>query len=389
MKLKKGALLWNKAKKIIPGGTQLFSKRPELMAPNQWPPYYEKAKGAYVWDIDGKKYLDMYSMGIGSCILGYADFDVNKAVKKAIDKGSATSLNSPEEVELAELLCKIHPWATMVRYARSGGEAMAIAVRVARAYTKKDTVAFCGYHGWSDWYLASNLADDKNLDGHLLPGLEPRGVPRGLKGTALPFSYNKIEELERIAAHHDIGAIVMEPMRYQEPKDDFLFKVQRIAKKIGAVLIFDEVTSGWRFLLGGVHPRYKVFPDMAVFAKGMGNGFPIAAIIGRETIMQAAQKSFISSTNWTERVGFTAALATIRRMKKEKVHSKLWKTGTMLEKGIKELARKHGVKLKFQGLSPLFHFSFEYGDQSMAIRTLFTQEMLKKNILAADGVYIS
>ncbi len=328
-------------------------------------------------------------MGIGSCILGYADDDVNKAVKEAIDKGSATTLNCPEEVELAKLLCKIHPWATMVRYARGGGEAMAVAVRIARAYTKKDTIAFCGYHGWSDWYLAANLADDKNLDGHLLPGLEPRGVPRGLKGTALPFNYNHIEELEQIVSHHDIGVIVMEPLRHKGPQNDFLLKVQRIAKKIGAMLIFDEVTSGWRFFYGGVHMRHKVFPDIAVFAKGMGNGFPIAAIIGRANVMQAAQKSFISSTNWTERVGFAAALATIKKMKAKKVQAHLWKTGAALAKGLQVLAKKHGILLAIEGLSPLLHLSFEYGKESMAIRTLFTQEMLKKNILASDGIYVS
>ncbi|MEK7124268.1 MAG: aminotransferase class III-fold pyridoxal phosphate-dependent enzyme, partial [Patescibacteria group bacterium] len=196
-KSKKGVALWNRAKKIIPGGTQLLSKRAELYLPEQWPSYFSKAKGCEVWDLDGSKYIDMYSMGIGSCILGYADSDVNKAVKKVIDQGSMSTLNSPEEVELAELLLKLHPWAKKVRYARGGGEAMAMAVRIARAFAKKDKIAFCGYHGWHDWYLSSNLSDDKNLDGHLMPGLEPRGVPRTLLGTAMPFRYNKIEELEK------------------------------------------------------------------------------------------------------------------------------------------------------------------------------------------------
>ena len=162
MKIEKGIKLWNKAKKIIPGGTQLLSKRSEQFLPEQWPSYFKKAKGVEIWDLDGNKFIDMSLMGVGACILGYADDDVNDSVKKIIDKGTMTTLNCPEEVELAELLLHLHPWADMVRYAKTGGEAMAIAVRIARAYTRKDTIAFCGYHGWHDWYLSANLADDKN-----------------------------------------------------------------------------------------------------------------------------------------------------------------------------------------------------------------------------------
>src|SRR5262245_61909353 len=162
---------YREAKNLIPGGTQLLSKRPELYLPDQWPTYYTRAKGVEVWDLDGKRYIDMMSAAIGACPLGFADDDVNAAVKRAIDLGNATSINCIEEVELAELLIEVHPWAHMVRYARSGGEAMAIAVRIARAATGRDVVAICGYHGWHDWYLAANLASEKALDGHLLPGL--------------------------------------------------------------------------------------------------------------------------------------------------------------------------------------------------------------------------
>ncbi len=388
-KNKKGSALWNKAKKIIPGGTQLLSKRCEMLLPDNWPPYFQKAKGADVWDVDGNKYIDMYSMGIGSCILGYSDPEVNKAVIKVINEGSMCTLNSPEEVELAELLLKIHPWAGMARYARTGGEAMGVAVRIARAHSGKEKIAFCGYHGWQDWYLAANLADDKNLDGHLLAGLEPRGVPRGLKGTAIPFNYNKIEELENIVAQNEIGVIIVEPLRYQEPADNFLQKIRKIADRIGAVLVFDEITSGFRFNLGGVHLTLGVNPDIAVFAKGMSNGFPMAAIIGKEDVMQAAQTTFISSTYWTERTGPAAALATIKKMKSAKVHAHLNRIGTMIIKGLAKSAASRGLKLKIEGRPPLIHFSFDYGPESQAIRTLFTQEMLKKGIISSAGVYVS
>ncbi len=387
---KKGIALWNKAKKIIPGGTQLLSKRSELFLPDQWPSYFKKANGCEIVDLDGNKYIDMYSMGIGSCILGYADKDVNKAVKKVIDYGSMSTLNSPEEVELAEFLVKLHPWATKARFARTGGEAMAIAVRIARAHKGREKVAFCGYHGWSDWYLASNLSHERNLDGHLLPGLNPTGVPRGLAGTALPFNYNKIEELEKIVAENsDLGVIVMEPFRYQEPKDSFLQKVREIADKIGAVLIFDEVSSGFRFNVGGVHMLYKVYPDIAVFAKGMSNGFPMSAIIGKEDVMESAQETFISSTYWTERAGPAAAIATIKKMSQKKVQKEMDKTGKYLLKNLERIKSKHNIRMEISGKPALLHFNFEYGEMNRALQTLLTQEMLKEGFLCSAGIYVS
>ena len=194
----RGWELFSEACRLIPGGTQLLSKRPSLFLPGGWPSYFSKASGVEVTDLEGTTYVDMSMMGIGACVLGYADPDVDRAVKAAIDKGVASTLNAPEEVELARLLIDLHPWARMARYSRGGGEAMAMAVRIARAHTGRDKIAFCGYHGWADWYLAANLAEDAALDAHLLPGLEPRGVPRGLQGTALPFHYNQIDQLKAI-----------------------------------------------------------------------------------------------------------------------------------------------------------------------------------------------
>lgn len=390
IKVKKGPELWEKAKKIIPGGSQLLSKRSEMFLPSQWPSYFTKAKGVEVTDLDGNTFIDMSIMGIGACTLGYADPDVNKAVAQAVRDGSMCTLNSPEEVELAELLCELHPWASMVRYARTGGEAMAIAVRIARVASGRERVAFCGYHGWSDWYLAANLADEKNLDGHLLPGLDPRGVPRGLQGTALPFHYNKIEELEKLIAQYpDIGVIAIEPLRHHEPENNFLGKVRSIASKIKAVLIFDEMTIAWRMNVGGVHMLYKVYPDIAVFGKTMSNGYPMAAIIGKGKVMQAAQKTFISSTYWTERVGFASSLATLKKMRDFNIPAHLDKIGRMIGEGWKKIAEKHGLKISILGPNALITFSFDYGKDSQAIKTLFTQEMLKRGFLASTSVYVS
>jgi glutamate-1-semialdehyde aminotransferase len=388
MKIRKGIGLWNKAKRIIPGGSQLLSKRSELFLPEQWPSYYKKAKGVELWDLDGNKFIDMSLMGVGACILGYADDDVNKAVRKVIDKGTMTTLNCPEEVELAELLLKLHPWADMVRYTRTGGEAVAVAVRIARAYTRKDTIAFCGYHGWHDWYLSANLADDKNLDGHLLPGLEPLGVPRGLKGTAIPFNYNRIDELEEIVKCDDIGIIVMEPIRDHEPENNFLKNCRDIADDIGAVLIFDEITSGWRLRAGGVHELYGVHPDIAVFGKAMSNGYPMAAIIGKEAIMDVAQSTFISSTYWTDRIGPVAAIATINKMLDNNVPSHLCRIGDLISDGWKRLGKEHNLKIHTEGIAPLPHFAFDY-KENPALQTLFTQEMLTRGFLASKSVYVS
>src|SRR3989344_1737055 len=382
--------LWKEAKKIIPGGNQLLSKRAEMFAPDQWPAYFKKARGIKVTDLDGRTYLDFSRMGIGSCVLGYADPDVNRAVKKAIDSGSMSTLNSPEEVSLAKILIRLHPWAQMVRYARTGGEAMSIAVRIARAHSGKDTVAFCGYHGWHDWYLSANLGGNRNLDGHLLPGLLPAGVPRGLKGTALPFSYNHIEELERIVSKNkNVGVIVVETMRHQEPAKRFLQKVRAIADRVKAVLIFDEISIGWRLTAGGAHLLYGVSPDIAVFAKAMSNGFPCAAVIGTKTVMQAAQKTFISSTYWTDRIGPAAALATIRTLIQKKVPKHLKRIGGQIGDGWKRLAKKHGLRITVVGPEALITFSFAYGKDSAALRTLFTQEMLARGFLAGGSVYVS
>lgn len=388
MKTNSGVKLWERAKKIIPGGTQLLSKRSERFLPGLWPAYFKKAKGVYVWDLDGNKYIDMAYMGIGTCVLGYADKDVNKAVKNVIDTGSMSTLNSPEEVELSELLLKMEPWAGMVRIGRSGGEACAIAVRIARAYTGKEKVAFCGYHGWHDWYLAANLADDRALDGQLLPGLKPKGIPRGLTGTSIPFNYNKIEELEKIVKNNDIGVIIMEPVREHEPKNDFLQKVRKIADKIGAVLIFDEITSGFRINVGGAFKKYNVTPDIVVYGKAMGNGYPISAVVGKKEVMGAAQETFISSTFWTERVGPAAAIATIKKFDKENVSAHLTKMGERINKGWLELADKNGLEIEIHGITPLTTFSFKYGEENQAVHTLYNQEMLRRGYLVSKAVYL-
>ena len=382
-----GQKLWKRAKSVIPGGNMLLSKRAEMFLPDQWPAYFSKSKGCKVWDLDGNQYTDMSIMGIGTNILGYGNQEVDDAVRRTVDAGNMSTLNCPEEVYLAEKLVQMHPWADMVRLARSGGEANAIAIRIARAAAGKAQVAICGYHGWHDWYLAANLGNEEELAGHLLPGLEPNGVPQNLKGTVLPFNYNDIDGLTDLIAQNNIGVIMMEVSRSVGPQDGFLQKVRDIATQNGIVLMFDECTSGFRQTFGGLHKMYGVEPDMAMFGKALGNGYAITAIIGRREIMEAAQTTFISSTFWTERIGPTAALATLDVMSRTESWSQITKTGEAITQRWRELANKHELNITTGGLPSLTNFTFD-SPNALAYKTLITQEMLGKGFLASNSVYV-
>jgi glutamate-1-semialdehyde 2,1-aminomutase len=391
MKISKSLKMQERAAKRIPGMCQLLSKRPDMFSLGVWPGYYSKAKGAYVWDLDGNEYLDMSISGIGAAVLGYADDEVDDAVKKAITDGVVSSLNCPEEVELADILCELHPWADMVRYARSGGEGMGIAVRIARAHTKRNIIAFCGYHGWQDWYLAANLGTGNELNEHLIEGLSPAGVPASLAGTNYPFRYNHIEELETIVFKYgdDLAAIVMEPVRNMDPEPGFIEGIREIANNTGAVFVMDEISAGFRINTGGAHlVKHTAEPDIAVFAKAMGNGYAISAVIGREKVMQAAQESFISSTHWTERIGFVAALTTINKHRRENVSAHLIRIGSIVMNGWRALGEKYKLKVHVGGMEPMGHFSIEHKDFS-SIKALYVQEMLDQGILASNLFYVN
>lgn len=381
--------LYRHAKERMPGGTQLLSKRPEMFAPDIWPAYFTEARGCEVWDLDGRHYYDFTHNGVGSCLLGYADPDVSAAVKRRIDRGSMCTLNAPEEVELADLLCDVHGWAEKVRFARCGGEACAVAVRIARATTDRSVVAICGYHGWQDWYLAANLGADDALRGHLLPGLEPLGVPRELRGSAVTFGYNDRQTYQDILDAYGprLAAVVMEPCRYNDPEPGFLEFVRDGAHGAGALVIFDEITIGWRLVHGGAHLRFDVTPDMAVFAKAMGNGHPVAAVIGTAEAMEGANASFISSTYWTEAVGPVAALATLRKLREKNVVDHVAHAGTELMRMWLEKGAQAGLPIIVSGGYPcLAHFRFEH-EQANALRTLYTQLMLQRGFLAGMAVY--
>jgi glutamate-1-semialdehyde 2,1-aminomutase len=377
-----------RARRAIPGMCQLLSKRPDMYSLGVWPGYFDRAAGSRVWDLDGNEYVDMSIGGIGANVLGYADPDVDAAVLEAVRKGTSASLNCPEEVLLAERLIALHPWAEMARFTRSGGEAMAVAVRIARAATGRGTLAFCGYHGWHDWYLSANLGRD-GLDGHLLAGLEPAGVPRGLAGTARPFRFNRLDELQAIAddVPEGLAAIVLEPIRNFRPDPAFVRGVRALADRIGAVLIFDEISAGFRFACGGSHlALFPERPDICVLSKALGNGYAISAVLGTRATMQAAQKTFISSTAWTERVGFAAALACVDKHARLDVPALLDAAGRKVMAGWAAAAKRNGLEITVGGMPPIAHFEFA-DPRHDELKAYFIQLMLERGFLASTLYY--
>ncbi|MDA9838886.1 aminotransferase class III-fold pyridoxal phosphate-dependent enzyme [Candidatus Pelagibacter sp.] len=386
MKTKSGKVLFKYAKKIIPGGNTLFSKRSELHLPKLWPAYFSKAKNTYLWDLNNKKYLDMFC-AVGTNVLGYSNRNVNKSVSVAISKSNMSTLNCPEEVYLAKEILNHHKWSSMAKFTRSGGEANAVAIRIARANTKKQNVAFCGYHGWHDWYLSANINSNSNLDKHLMSGLNYDGVSNNLKNTSFPFDYNNFKYLKELIYKKNIGIIKMEVMRNIEPKNNFLKKVRKLCDQKKIILIFDECTSGYRETMGGLHLKFKVNPDIAIFGKALGNGFALNAIIGKKKIMYKAENTFISSTFWGERAGYSAALATIKELKKTNAFKKVNTNGANIKTIWKKISKKHQVPIKILGTNAIP--SFEFLTNHLMNKTYLTQEMLKNNILASNMVYVN
>ena len=383
-----GQKLWKRAKKVIPGGNMLLSKRPDYYLPDKWPTYFKKTKDCNIWDLDGNKFIDMSMMGIGTNILGYNHAKVDNVVKASLKLGNLSTLNSPEEVYLAERLISMHDWANMVKFTRSGGEANAVAIRIARSSTAKEKIAICGYHGWHDWYLATNLLRDDRLNSHLIKGLSPVGVPKGLSGSIFSFKYNDFNELEKLIKKHNIGIIKMEVVRNFQPKDDFLQKVRDICNRKNIILIFDECTTGFRQTFGGIHKHYGVDPDMAIFGKALGNGYAINAILGKEKIMRNAEKTFISSTFWTEKIGYVAALKTLEEMEKIKSWKIITDKGHQIRKKWTKLANKYNLRIEFMGIPAISSFYIK-SKNFVKYKTLITQELLKDSILASNVIYFS
>ena len=384
--------LYRRALELIPGGTQLVSRRPTRYAHGVSPVYAARAKGARFWDVDGHEYID-WASGIGAVILGYCDPAVDDAVREQIGRGTATSINHELEVGLAEELARTVPSAEMVRYAKCGGEACAIAVRIARGVTGRDRVLFCGYHGWHDWYLAANLAEEASLNAHLFPGIEPIGVPKGLAGTALPFPYGDLPALGELLDRHrgEVAAVILEPLRSEPPPAGYLEEVRRLARDHGAVLIFDEVTSGFRLAAGGAQESLGVTPDMTVLGKAISNGYPMAAVVGSRAVMAPAGRMFISSTYWSDPIGLAAALTTIRELKRREVPAYLHRLGTEIQQQINAAAAETGLTVECGGLAvhPTLAFRTDDPRTKTLLTTLYIQEMAKRGCHGYAAFYLN
>lgn len=386
-KFNRSAELYQQARRLFPYGTQLFSRRPELGAFGQAPIYFERSKNAHFWDVDGNEFIDT-AMGVGPVILGYGYDKVDNAVKAQIDRGVLGSLNNALEIDVAQTIVDMVPCAEMVKFCKSGGEADAIAVRIARGYTGKEKVLFCGYHGWHDWYLAANLESASSLDQHLLPGLSPKGVPPSLSGTILPFEYNNLDQLNVLLKENagEVACIIMEPTRFKQPDKGFLKGVRQLADEHNCLLIFDEVITGFRMAKGGAQQFFGVTPDLATFAKAMANGYPLAAVAGSREIMQSQADNFISSTYWSDTVSLAAGFATLDEIKNKPVIETINKTGQTLVSHLKQTAQKYALKVDVAGHGFDFTLIFNYGALSNKVMTLFIQEMVARGIYT-NGVF--
>ena len=380
--------LITKSKKVIPGGgTSLFSKIPENFIKRGWPSYYKKTKKIYLWDINDTKYLDFY-FGVGQNTLGYNHQRIDDAVRECINSGNMSTLSCPEELCLAEKMIELNNWADMARFARSGGEANSIAIRIARAKSKKDIVAVCGYHGWHDWYLSANIKNSKNLNNLLMSGLTTNGVPKVLEKTVKIFKYNDLDSFHKIIKKNDVGVVKMEVMRNFLPKNNFLQEIRDICTKKKIILVFDECTTGFRETYGGLYKKFNVIPDIAVYGKALGNGYAITSVVGKGDVMKEANRTFISSTFWTERIGYVAALKTLEEMKKIRSWEIIKKNGLRIKNLWKSLADDNYISCNISGLDALPCISFDHKD-NLKYKSFLTQQMLKSKILASNVVFTS
>ena len=380
--------MWLKANKFIPGGNSLLSKNPKIYDEENWPSHFESASGIEVKDLDGKKYLDFSNMGVGTNILGYNNKKINKFVVKKLQRSNMSSLNCPEEVMLAEKMVKMHPWSNKALFTRTGAEANAISVRLARAYNKKNIVLICGYHGWSDWYLSANFSNKKNLNNHLFNNLKISGVDKSLKNSSSTFEFNDLDGFKKLIRKQKnlISAVIMEVKRDLEPKMSFLKYIRSTCTKNNIVLIFDECTSGFRENFGGIHLKYGIKPDIAMFGKALGNGFAINMLLGKSEMMEKKFESFISSTFWTERIGPSAGLKTLKEMESLKSWKIICRNGIYLRKKISNILKGNkNVFLNKQGIIPNLQLKFSKN----SIKKIYINYMLSKGILASDRIYLS
>jgi glutamate-1-semialdehyde 2,1-aminomutase len=369
-----------KSKKLIPSLTQTFSKASYSFVEGAFPIYAEKAKGSHFIDADGNEYID-YLCGLGPIILGYAYDRVDKAIKEQLKNGILFSLPHKLEIDVAELLCKIIPTAEMVKFSKTGSGSATGSIRAARAITKRNKIAYCGSGGvWHDWY-ASIISRNQ-------------GVPEFNNKLILPFDYNDIDGLEYLFEKNkdEIACVFMEPTIFEKPGTSFLQRVKKITHENNAVLIFDEIVTGFRFANGGGQEYFGVKPDMTVLGKGMANGMPLSAVVGKSEFMSIFDDVFFSTTYAGETLSLAAASATINEFKEKPVIKKIWQNGTLLMEEFNKVSKEEFLDIELTGYPVRMKLvgKDSTGNDSILIRSLLVQEMVKRGIFMHPGVqYIS
>ncbi|MGE4064682.1 MAG: aminotransferase class III-fold pyridoxal phosphate-dependent enzyme [Rhodospirillaceae bacterium] len=366
--------LFDRALKVIPLASQTFSKSHIQYPENAAPLFLERGRGGRVWDVDGNEYVDLVC-GLLPVVLGYCDPDVDRAITDQLSRGISFSLATELETQLAERLVEIIPCAQAVRFGKNGTDATSAAVRIARAHTGRDRIAVGGYHGWQDWYIGSTTRN--------------KGIPAAVCQLTHKFPYNDLGALDRLLAAHkgEFAAVILEPMNTTAPADGYLAGVKDIAHKHGALLVFDEIITGFRYAIGGAQEHFGVTPDLASFGKAMGNGMPISAIVGRADLLAEMNEIFFSSTFGGETLSLAASIAVIDKMRREPVIERLWDTGERLAAGASERIARHGLAhvIGLAGLAPwkLLMFKDDPRASKEAIKTLFLREMLRNGVLIA------
>ena len=371
--------LLERARRVLPGITQTYSKAPDQHVAGVYPVYLERGDGCRVWDVEGREYID-YPCALGPVLLGYRDPEVDTAVREQIDRGVSFSLGHPLEVEVAELLVEMIPCAEKVRFVKTGSEATSAAVRLGRAWTRRDHVAMCGYHGWHEWCV----------------GHAPRngGVPRAVRELTHQWIYNDLASLRRVFDEHPdrVGVVIMEPIGVEEPAAGFLAAVRDLAHERGALLIFDEIITGFRLAPGGAQELYGVTPDLAAFGKGIAHGYPLAAVVGRSDVMELiTSAAFVSSTFGGDTVALAAARATLTKVRDGAVCEHLWRQGAAIRDGFNRLASLHEIPARMIGLPPrrVMEVTPEPGVDALALKGLVWQGCLDRGVLLGNANFIS
>ena len=378
--LEKSHAWLRRAKKVVPGCAQTFSKGPQLFVQNVAPNFLARAVGAFVWDVDGNRYIDWIN-GLGTIVLGHCNPVVDEAVRAQMKRGMSFSLPSTLEVELSEQLCKLIPCAEMVRFGKNGSDVTSAAVRITRAITRRNKVACCGYHGWQDWYIGST---SRSL-----------GVPEAVRQLTIPFPYNDLDALSQVFKEHKngIACVIMEPLAFDMPQEGYLEEVKTLCRRNGALLVFDEVVTGFRVALAGAQEYFGVTPDVACFGKGMANGYPLSAIVGRAEIMSNFTEVFFSFTHGGEALSLAAGLATIQEMVRKEVPARFWRMGNQLQKGTNQVISECGLQAHCHcvGTAPwtTIRFHDAEGRDWPVLRSLFQQEALKRGLLTHGNHMLS